>query len=163
MCVINSVLQSLQRYTVLLLLLLQPRVDATSVASGSRQSLGTVAQHKHHNILSYSLHLPILAPPSSNCLIFSPPLPHPFQHRWTVVESYSHYGPVCMMPCRILYQSTEVITFHRLLGGCWRINAFNVLYLASVAVVVALEHKGWNNMHVTFTQLGTKQMTKAVQ
>lgn len=36
------------------------------------------------------------------------------------------------------------------------------VYLASVPVVVALEHKGWNNIHATFTNLGAKQITKAV-
>lgn len=32
------------------------------------------------------------------------------------------------------------------------------MYLTSVPVIVALEHKGWNNMHATFTKLGNKQI-----
>lgn len=134
MDLINSVLQSPQHYMVLLLL---PRADATSIASGSRQSLGTVAPHKHHYILlQFPSHLliPIFLPPSPS------PLPaRRFHPSWWTVESYPHYWAVYMMPCSMLRQSTQVIISLKPMGGwkkrrnkcSWRLNALNVSHICA--------------------------------
>lgn len=83
-----------------------------SVASGSRQSLGTVASHKHHYILlQFSSHL--LIP------IFLPLTPHHsfplFHHRWWTGKLCSHYWSIYMTPSSISGHSTQAITQHKLM------------------------------------------------
>lgn len=168
MVLINIVPQSPHHY---IQPLLSPRADATSVAAGSRRSLGTVAPHKHYYILlRFSSHLPRILPSLSLhffCLfILSSPPSHSFQSRWRTVESYPHYWPVCMKPCSNPRQFTQAIAFTNHWGGGRggrgeRSGAEALMlsmYLTSVPVSVTLKQKGKNNLHATFIKLGNKQI-----